>query len=419
MEVAPVPPQKVLIPEIFADALKPSLIRNLFEEGARLRKSHGDEVLDFSLGNPTLPPPEEFQKALAEVTAHPPPDLHSYMPNVGRPQTRAAIAAELSKWHNIPLRAEHFVLSCGAAAAISVLFHCIIPEDSEVIIIAPFFAEYLQYIKIARSKAVIVQSDEHYDLDVDAIEKAITPKTRAIIINSPNNPTGKIYSEATLRKLGEMLMKVYTKRLSESRDASPVFVVSDEPYRRLSYLGKDTPLPSIFNCYSYSFIVSSFSKDLSLPGERIGFIIMHPCLFSSEMQGALSTATRVLGFVNAPSSIQFAVERSISCDVSASVEWYKQRRDVFHKGLVEAGLQCELPEGAFYLFPRVPEGVTDKEFSEALKKRLVLAVPGCAFGDSRSVRFAYCCDMETIEKAIPRIAETVKEIKEQKAAATK
>ena len=260
------------------------------------------------------------------------------MSNIGRPQTRAVMAAELSKWYNIPLNAnvyfsfllislfrffrffqhQHLVLSCGAAAAINVLFHSIIPADSEIIIIAPFFAEYLRYIENVKSKAVIVSAsllflywyfyhylawpEADFDLDIPAIQKAITPKTRAIIINSPNNPTGKIYSEATLIELGKMLMGEYQKRLAADPASSPIFIISDEPYRRISYMGparnpeegKGDSLPSVMNCYAYTFIVSSFSKDLSLPGERIGWVAMHPCLYSPELQASLTVCSLFL-----------------------------------------------------------------------------------------------------------------------------
>lgn len=421
MEVAPVPAQKVLTKENLEDSSRPSLIRNLFEEGNNLRKIHGNEVLDFSLGNPAIPPPKEFQEALANIAANPPADLHSYMSNIGRPQTRAVMAQELSKWYNIPLKADHFVLTCGAAAAINILFRSIIPADSEIIIIAPFFAEYLRYIENVHSKAVIVKSTPTFDLDVDAIEKAITPKTRAIIINSPNNPSGKIYSEATLVRLGTMLMHVYQQRLATDPNASPVFVVSDEPYRRISYSeNKSTRgdnLPSVMNCYAYSFIVSSFSKDLSLPGERIGWIVMHPCLYSPQLQASFATATRVLGFVNAPSLMQFAIERALpTADITGAISFYKERRDILYKGIIDAGLECNLPEGAFYLFPRVPAGMTDFRFSEILKKHLVLAVPGSAFGDAGCVRFAYCVTLDTVTRAVPRIKAAVEEAKAELAA---
>lgn len=331
------------------------------------------------------------------------------------------MAAELSKWYNIPLNANHIVLSCGAAAAMNVLLHAIMPEGSEMIIISPFFAEYMSYAANVKAKVVVVPSKPDFDLDIDAIQKAITPNTRAIIINTPNNPSGKIYSEATLISLGQMLLKEYQKRLIEDRESSPIFIISDEPYRRISYMAPATAaatddhgdsLPSVMNCYAYTFIVSSFSKDLSLPGERIGWIAMHPCLFSPELQGTLSTNTRTQGFVNAPSIMQYAVEYALPiADIKPAVAWYKERRDILHKGLVDAGLECVLPEGAFYLFPRVPEGVTDFEFIDILKKHLILAVPGTSFGDPRSVRFAYCVDLDTVQRAVPRLKVCVEEAK--------
>ncbi|KAK2964930.1 aspartate aminotransferase [Blattamonas nauphoetae] len=413
MEVAPVPAEKVLPESVLKSSTAPSLIRALFEEGNNLRKVHGDEVCDFSLGNPSLPPPKAFADACLTLAQDPPVDLHMYMPNIGRPKTRAVLARELSKWYNCPITEANLVLSCGAAAAINVLFHSIVAEGDEIIVNAPYFAEYLGYSRNVRANPVVVQCDNDFNLDVDAIEKAITDKTRAIIINSPNNPTGKIYSEELLIRLGKMLMKVYTERLSRNKEASPIFIVSDEPYRRISYIPGE--LPSIFNCYNYSFVVSSFAKDLSIPGERLGFIAISPALLSPPLITALSTYTRVLGFVNAPSYAQFALELALDagCDISEGVKEYKSRRDVLHKGLIDAGLECDLPEGAFYLFPRVPAGMDDLRFAAILKEQLVLAVPGRAFGDSNCVRFAYCVDMKTIQTAIPKIKVGVEKAKQE------
>lgn len=403
----------------FNSVKKPSLIRAIFEEGAQLKRKFGnDEVCDFSLGNPTLPPPNGIVDALKELATNPPPDLHSYMPNAGRLQTREAVAKELSKWYGVNIRPEYLTMTCGAASAMNVLFHCIIRPDDEIIVIAPYFLEYDNYIRIPGAKKIIVRTKPDFSLDIEAFSKAIGPNTRGIIMNSPNNPSGAVYSENQIVELSSLLLRIYEERRKaavDNAEASPIFIISDEPYRRISYVD----VPSIMKIYPYTFITTSHSKDLSLPGERIGMICTSPSLYSPELAGSFASALRYLGFVNAPSLMQFVLEKAVDCELSC-LEWYKKRKDIFYKGMIEAGLECVEPQGAFYLFPCVPRNadgekvVDDVEFSNLLKEKLVLCVPGRCFGEPNNVRFAYCCEIQTIEKAIPRIKEIVNKIKTMK-----
>lgn len=452
-----------------------------------MKKKHGEnEVCDFSLGNPVLPPPDYFAKALVEIAQNPPQDLHSYMPNQGRLKTRAALAKVLSKWYDSSLEAKNITLTVGAASALTVLFHAMLNPGDEVIVIAPYFLCYDDYISAPGGVIVRVKAQADFNLDVHAIESAITEKTRAILINSPNNPTGRIYSVKTLNTLASLLTRVYESRLAaaaistkEKEDegtASPIILISDEPYRRLNYIDhrpvnhcSDTSssppvsplsiaplpvsplsttgvpvipssayhtssdifekeaesqglggdgLPSMFKIYPYSIVCSSFSKDLSIPGERLGFLAVPPALYSEDLSASLAGTMRDCGFVNAPSFFQFALETTIDHDIS-SVTWYRERRDLLYAGLCAAGLDCGAvpPEGAFYLFPKVPAGVSDTAFSDLLRAELVLSVPGSCFGDASGVRFAYCVSLETIRTAIPRIKKVVEGIKAKAIAA--
>lgn len=392
-------PKKVLNAHGFQVATGGSAIRAMFEEGNALRKIHGNEVLDFTLGNPSLEPPKALQDALVELATKPPPNLHLYMSNAGLPSARAAIARLVSGWYKVPLTQENLVLTVGAAGALVVLLRTLLEPGDEVILLSPYFVEYCSYIKCWGGVPVVVPTDAKFDPDLAAIKARITPRTRALFLNSPNNPTGHIYSDETLAALGKLLQEANADR------EKPIVIVSDEPYRRIAY--DDVVVPSIIEHYPYTFVCTSFSKDLSIPGERLGFVVIPPALYSPEVFAALSTTQRQLGFVNAPSMIQFAVERAASASVD--VNWYKARRDRLYQGLVDAGFELNKPEGAFYLFPKIPAPITEQEMLAALKRHLVLAVPGSGFGCPGYLRFAYCCSMEAVEKCLPRLKVALEE----------
>ncbi|KAH7821896.1 Aspartate aminotransferase 2 [Monocercomonoides exilis] len=317
---------------------QPSLIREFARKASELSKNENKIVLDFTIGNPDYSPPIEFSQSLAKLCDNPPSDLHCYQSSLGRDDTRTVFAQEFSKWHGIKLKKDNVILSCGATAGLNVLFHCMLSEGSEVIIVAPFFPEYLNIIEERRAKAVIVAVDASNNLNVPAIEAAITNKTVAIILTQPHNPTGRVYQKSNLKDLSNMLMRVYASRRAKAKDFAekneakdlrtdnhsgstsaespnsqsprPIFVVCDEPYRRLNHTPSKV-VPSLLPIYPHTIIVSSFSKDFAIPGERIGFIILHPCLTSPVVLTALEKAINDLGFVNAPSLMQFVLRDAL------------------------------------------------------------------------------------------------------------
>lgn len=275
----------------------------------------------------------------------------------------------------------------------------LVNPGEEVIIFAPYFPEYLQYIKGGQATVVVADTDSNFDPDFESLSRAITPKTTAVFVNSPNNPTGRIYSREVFRRLGEVL-----RTHNEGRER-PIFLISDEPYRRLLY--DDNTQPSILPFYDYTFIVGSFSKDISLPGERIGYLLVHPNIWTAQIHQAITTQTRVGGYVNAPSLMQFCLARCANAMID--LNWYKERRDLFARGLQDAGLECPTPGGAFYLFPKVPEGVTGLEFADILASKCVLVVPGSGFGAPNYIRICYACTLESIQAALPKFREAVEE----------
>eukprot|EP00771_Trimastix_marina_P003934 gnl/Trimastix_PCT/650.p2 GENE.gnl/Trimastix_PCT/650~~gnl/Trimastix_PCT/650.p2 ORF type:complete len:407 (-),score=124.37 gnl/Trimastix_PCT/650:170-1390(-) len=377
-----------------------SLIRKYFTEAIRLRSIHGaDAVQDFSLGNPVLFPPEAFNQALRDVVNDPPRNLHSYMPNNGHLECRSAVARLATQWHGTQIDADHVYMTVGAAGAFSVLLHMICEPGDETVAFRPYFPEYTAYTRNVFCNIVFAETDENFDPDWEHFEQCLNEKTRAVIINTPNNPTGRIYSPEVLARLAEIL-----RRHNESRER-PIVLISDEPYRRLLYDGATvaSPLPH----YEHTFIVGSFSKDLSLPGERIGYLVVHPKLWCEELHKCIVTYIRTLGFVNAPSLMQFVLPRCV--ETMIDLEWYKERRDILVKGLQDAGLECPAPGGSFYLFPKIPEGVSDTEFADMLAKRLVLVVPGSGFGASRYVRICYANTLEAIRASIPKFKEAADE----------
>jgi aspartate aminotransferase len=373
-----------------------SWIRRMFEEGARLRAEHGaDKVFDFSLGNPNLEPPAEFDAAVQDLLTNHGPGTHGYMPNAGYPDTRAAVAAYLTEEQGVEIPPANVVMTAGAGGALNVVFKTILDEGDEVIVPAPYFVEYDFYTDNHGGVLKRVATTPDFDLDVAAIEAAITPKTRAVLFNSPNNPTGRVYSEASLRALGRLLEHERAER------GRIIFLIADEPYRKIVYDG--VQVPSAFAAYPHTLVITSYSKDLSLSGERIGFVAAHPAIPEVErLMAGLILANRILGFVNAPALMQRAVARLQGVRVDLAP--YQRNRDVMHKALVDAGYSVPSPQGAFYLFPKSPLA-DDIEFVRELQEQLVLVVPGTGFHGPGHFRVSYCVAPETVDGALPIFAE--------------
>ena len=378
-----------------------SWIRKMFEEGARLRAIHGAEnVFDFTLGNPSVEPPQALNRELARLAANPLPGMHRYMNNAGYEETRAAVAEVVSEKSPQPLRAEHVIMTCGAGGALNVVLKTILNPGEEVIILTPYFVEYKFYVDNhgGVTKEVWTNPDT-FQLDLAAIEQAIGPNTRAVIINSPNNPTGVVYPAESLQALGTML-----ERKQQELERT-IFVISDEPYARLSYDGVE--VPGIFNHVRNAVIATSHSKDLALPGERIGYLAVNPAMdgVALFLEGAVF-CNRVLGFVNAPALMQRLIaglQRE-----SVDVEEYRVKRDLLYDNLTAMGFSMVKPEGGFYLFPRSPFA-DDIEFVKLAQKHNVLVVPGTGFGAPGFFRIAYCIDTAIIQRSLPAWERLAKE----------
>jgi len=379
-----------------------SMIRKMFEEGIQLKKQHGaDKVFDFSLGNPDVDPPAAFHELFVKLANEDEKGSHGYMPNGGYPFVREAISKKVCREQNVSVDSSHIVMASGAAGGLNAVFKTICNFGDEVIVTRPFFMEYRPYTANHGAKLVEVDALESFDLDINAIKAALNEKTAAVIINSPNNPTGKIYSASLLNELASIL-----KEHGKKTGRYP-YIVSDEPYREIAYTNE---VPPVLSCYSESIVVSSYSKSLSLPGERIGFIAVSPDISEKEdLVNGLIYATRILGFVNAPALMQRIVGQLTQESVDVSI--YARRRDAFIKVLNEAKIEYANPEGAFYLFCKVPQGKDggrdDKAFVEHLKKFLILGVPGSGFGKPGWLRFAYCVDEKIISASLNAFKEAM------------
>lgn len=387
--------------KIAAHISKSSWIRRMFEEGERLRQEFGSEnVHDFTLGNPDVEPPKAFQDELLELARNPLPGMHRYMNNAGYAETRSAVAAKLTRDSGIAVTADHVVMTCGAGGALNVVLKTILNPGEEVIILAPYFVEYKFYIDNHGGVPVEVWTNhETFQLDIEAIEKAITPKTRAILICTPNNPTGVIYPAESLRQLGEVVKKVH------QRNGHLVYVISDEPYARIAYDGKQ--VPNIFPLIESSIIVTSHSKDLALPGERIGYLAANPRMDTvMQFMGGAVFSNRVLGFVNAPALMQRLVSKLQ--DESVDIAAYQAKRDLLVDELTAMGFEMVVPDGAFYLFPKSPLP-DDVAFVKLAQKHHILLVPGAGFGAPGFFRIAYCIDHRAIERSLPAWRELARE----------
>ncbi|MGI6732521.1 MAG: pyridoxal phosphate-dependent aminotransferase [Anaerovoracaceae bacterium] len=381
-----------------------SAIRALFEEGKKLAEVVGAEnVYDFSLGNPNLPPPTAVQQAMIDVLQEEPPNfVHGYMSNSGYEDVREKVAQSLNKRFGTKFNYENILMTVGAAGGLNVVFKTLLNPGDEVITFAPYFGEYNSYVANFDGKLVVVPADtETFQPNLKELRDKINSRTKAIIVNSPNNPSGVIYSEESIKELAEILNEKQ-KELGTS-----IYIISDEPYRELVY--EDIEVPYIPNYYKNTFVGYSFSKSFSLPGERIGYLVI-----PSEMDDfetvvyATNVANRTLGYVNAPSLMQRAIARCL--DVPIDVSFYKKNRDVLYNGLTELGYECVKPEGAFYLFMKAPID-DDKEFCEIAKKFNLVIVPAAGFGCPGYTRLAYCVSHEKVKGSLPKFKELMDYIK--------
>lgn len=375
-----------------------SWIRRMFELGAKLKAENGAEnVYDFSLGNPDLPPPPEVGRALNDFAAHATePFALGYMPNGGFPWLREKLASHLSAEHGVKLAAEDVILTCGAAGGINAFFRAILDAGEEVLTFAPYFVEYGFYCENhgATLKAVKSRPDT-FAPDLDALEEAITEKTRAVLINSPHNPTGVIYSQRHLAALAHLLENMSQKY------GRPIWLVADEPYRFLAYDG--ATVPSVLPLYHYAVAISSLSKNMSMPGERVGYISMAPGMSGKkELMDALALTNRILGFVNPPVIGQHIMAGALGANVDIAV--YAARRKAMAEVLAAAGIEFQLPGGAFYFFPKAPGG-DDIAFVNRLLEERILAVPGTGFGWPGHFRLAFCVGENVIRGAAAGFAK--------------
>lgn len=371
-----------------------SAIRAMFEEGKIMAAKYGAEnVYDFSLGNPNVPAPAEVKQAVyEELEKEDPVVLHGYMNNSGYEDVRGAIAASINKRFGTAFGEQNIIMTVGAAGGLNVILKTLLNPGDEVIVIAPYFGEYNSYVSNYDGKIVVVSPNtETFQPNLEELEQKITAKTKAVIINSPNNPTGVVYSEDTIKKMAEIL------RGKEKELGTDIYLISDEPYRELVYDGIEVPYLTKY--YENAIIGYSYSKSLSLPGERIGYLVIPDKVSDAEdVIAAANVATRILGYVNAPSLMQKVVAKCL--DAKVDVPFYNRNREALYNGLKELGFECIKPEGAFYLFVKSPVE-DEKAFCATAKKHNILIVPGSSFACPGYVRIAYCVSYETIMNSMP------------------
>ena len=371
-----------------------SAIRMMFEEGNRLRAKYGaDKVFDFSLGNPSVPSPDSVREAIIElVNTTDPTVLHGYMSNAGFEDVRQTIAESLNRRFDTKFSAKNLIMTVGAASGLNVILKTILNPGEEVIVFAPYFLEYGAYVRNYDGVLVEISPDTTtFQPNLDEFEQKITPKTRAVIVNTPHNPTGVVYSEETIKKLSAIL------EAKQKEFGTVIYLISDEPYRELAYDGVEVPYLTKY--YNNTVVGYSYSKSLSLPGERIGYLVIpDEADGSEELISAATIANRTLGCVNAPSLIQKVVAKCV--DAKTDLAAYDKNRQALYNGLKECGFECIKPQGAFYLFVKSPVE-DEKAFCEAGKKYNILMVPGSSFACPGYVRLAYCVSYETIVNSLP------------------
>lgn len=389
--------------KMYALGSKRSEIRELFEYGKKRKAEIGaDNVFDFSLGNPSVPAPDCVTDALDDLVANTDPvALHGYTSAQGDADVRKACADYINATHGTDYTADNFYMTCGAAASLTISLSALAEDGNEVIVLAPYFPEYKVFIAQAGMKAVEVKCrEEDFQIDFDALESAINAHTKAVIINSPNNPSGVVFSEDTIKKLAAMLTK------AQDKFGTKIFIIADEPYRELVY-DKSVTVPFIPNCYNNTLVCYSFSKSLSLPGERIGYILVPGTADESDkLYFSVCGAGRSLGFVCAPSLFQKIVPQCIGKTSDISV--YKKNRDILCKALTDYGFSVVKPDGAFYLFVKALEDDA-ASFCEKAKKHELLLVPSDSFGFPGYVRISYCVSTEMIERSLPAFEKLSKE----------
>ena len=392
--------------QMYGYGSKSSVIRELFAYGLERKKIVGeDKVYDFSIGNPSIPAPAEVKQAILELLEEPAEVLHGYSPAAGDPKVRQTLADSVNRRFGTQYTADNFYMTVGAAASLSISIKALTNPGDQFITIAPFFPEYEVWVTTAGAELAVVPADtKNFQIDFDALEKLIGPKTKGIIINSPNNPSGTVYSEETVRRLAELLEQ------KGKEYGTSIYLLSDEPYREIVYDG--VTVPFVPNYYKNKLVCYSYSKSLSLPGERIGYIIVpDEADDAGRVRAAVAGAGRALGYVCAPVLFQKVIARCV--DVPGDVSAYRRNRDLLYKGLTELGYECARPQGAFYLFVKAPEPDAGA-FSEHAKKHDVLVVPGDSFGCEGYVRISYCVSEKTIRDAMPAFARIMEEYQEER-----
>ncbi len=381
-----------------------SAVRAMFEEGNRLRAQFGDEnVYDFSLGNPNVPAPKEVNEAIIRLAQEEDPVvLHGYMNNAGFEDVRAKIAASINKRFGTDFAARNLIMTVGAASGLNILLKAILDPGDEVITFAPYFVEYGNYVANYDGKIIPVEPDTAtFQPNLDAFADKINGRTKAVIVNTPHNPTGVVYSEETIKRLAEIL------ETKQKELGTVIYLISDEPYRELAYDGVEVPYLTKY--YDNTLVGYSYSKSLSLPGERIGYVVIpDEADGAEELIEAATIANRINGSVNAPSLIQKVIAECLDCTVD--LEFYDRNRRTLYEGLKDVGLECIKPQGAFYLFVKSPVP-DEKEFVAEAKKHHILLVPGSSFACPGYVRLAYCVSYETIVNSLPVFAELMKTYK--------
>lgn len=374
---------------------KSSIIREIFEYGKKRKAEIGAEnVFDFSLGNPSIPAPKKFNEILTElVNSDNTVALHGYTSAPGSDEAREAVSAYIKKTHGMDIPKNLIYMTCGAAAALTITLNALCEAGDEIILLAPYFPEYKVFSEKAGFKVVEVLCKDDMQIDFDALKNAITDKTKAIIVNSPNNPTGAVYPEEDIKLLSAIL------------EENNIYLIADEPYRELYY--GDGSVPYIPNYYKNTIVCYSFSKSLSIPGERIGYIAVSPKMEkAADLFAAVCGSGRALGFVCAPSILQAAVARCIG--LTSDIECYKENRDLLYNSLKNIGYTCVHPDGAFYLFVKAPLGDASK-FCEAAKREELLLVPSDDFGIKGFIRISYCVDKDMIKRSIPHFEKVYRE----------
>ncbi|MDY5023198.1 MAG: pyridoxal phosphate-dependent aminotransferase [Blautia sp.] len=379
-----------------------SAVRMMFEEGNRLRGIYGpDKVYDFSLGNPSVPAPECVKEAIIELLNEEEPTvLHGYMSNAGFEDVRQTIAESLNRRFGTSFAAKNLIMTVGAASGLNVILKTLLNPGEEVVVFAPYFLEYSNYIRNYDGKIVEISPDTAtFQPNLAELEQKITANTKAVIVNTPHNPTGVVYSEETIKKLASILEQ------KQKEFGSVIYLISDEPYRELAYDGVEVPYLTKY--YANTIVGYSYSKSLSLPGERIGYLVIpDEADGSEEVITAATIANRILGSVNAPSLIQKVIKKCVDAEVDVAA--YDKNRIALYEGLKECGFECIKPQGAFYLFVKSPVA-NEKEFCEAAKKYNILMVPGSSFACPGYVRLAYCVSYETIINSLPEFKKLAAE----------